>query len=296
MWHVDGHLLFSGDSLAWDPERERLTGLPAGLLVLVGRPDRVARPLRPLGPALRPAVLRARVEPRRTGRDVPRPPRRPRRADAGETLRRSTRLTGWAERDGRSTTTDPVLRERPPTTSTLNRDGLRSVGSHSTSLPPDEQTARSEPWSAVTVECELPCLGVDFDRAGTVEILELGIARGVRPLAAGVGVRTGEPGSAGSWAGNDPGDRPTAPQATMGVAPGEGTAHNCLDPLDERLRSRILRHGCNQDAPGLRPHPRRLPSRSATAWCDHRRGGRSGASSAPPEGDGRAARGAARRR
>ena len=25
LWHVDGHLLFSGDSLAWDPRRERLT-------------------------------------------------------------------------------------------------------------------------------------------------------------------------------------------------------------------------------------------------------------------------------
>jgi hypothetical protein len=25
LWHLDGHLLFSGDSLAWDPNRERLT-------------------------------------------------------------------------------------------------------------------------------------------------------------------------------------------------------------------------------------------------------------------------------
>lgn len=25
LWHVDGHLLFSGDSLAWDPRHERLT-------------------------------------------------------------------------------------------------------------------------------------------------------------------------------------------------------------------------------------------------------------------------------
>jgi glyoxylase-like metal-dependent hydrolase (beta-lactamase superfamily II) len=25
LWHIDGHLLFSGDSLAWDPRRERLT-------------------------------------------------------------------------------------------------------------------------------------------------------------------------------------------------------------------------------------------------------------------------------
>lgn len=25
LWHVDGHLLFSGDSLAWDPRRQRLT-------------------------------------------------------------------------------------------------------------------------------------------------------------------------------------------------------------------------------------------------------------------------------
>lgn len=24
LWHIDGHLLFSGDSLAWDPDRERL--------------------------------------------------------------------------------------------------------------------------------------------------------------------------------------------------------------------------------------------------------------------------------
>jgi len=24
LWHVDGHLLFSGDSLAWDPQRQRL--------------------------------------------------------------------------------------------------------------------------------------------------------------------------------------------------------------------------------------------------------------------------------
>lgn len=26
LWHVDGHLLFSGDSLAWDPQRQRLKG------------------------------------------------------------------------------------------------------------------------------------------------------------------------------------------------------------------------------------------------------------------------------
>ena len=61
-------------------------------------------------------------------------------------------------------------------------------------LPPDEQTARSQPWSAVVVECELPGLSVDLNRGCEVEILWLGIARGVRPLSIGIGVRTAEPG------------------------------------------------------------------------------------------------------
>ena len=44
-------------------------------------------------------------------------------------------------------------------------------------LPPDEQTARSQPWAAVVITCELPGLGVDLDRGGEVQILWLRIAR-----------------------------------------------------------------------------------------------------------------------
>jgi hypothetical protein len=46
-------------------------------------------------------------------------------------------------------------------------------------LPPNEETARSQLWSAVTVDDELSGLRVDLDRSGEVEVLCFGVPGGI---------------------------------------------------------------------------------------------------------------------
>ena len=75
-----------------EPAAGAVDGLPQCLLVLVGGPDRLARPIRRARRVVRPSVLRPRVEPRRRGREVRRRAPRPRRPHALDVSRVPTGL------------------------------------------------------------------------------------------------------------------------------------------------------------------------------------------------------------